>query len=164
MVSMESTAWRAHPRSRAPAREQPICKALLHTFQHICQGVPPAPQVEGLPSRQLEAAGLEPARQPLRWKGPLQFTHNLVSQTTGITPRPMQIYGQVGGQLGRQCCSLMASRHPPTPTRMGGVEQGLAQPHREEWSKALHNHPDSSLRKYLLSGIREGFRIGFDNL
>ena len=34
---------------------------------------------------------------------------------------------------------------------------------RAEWSRALEHHPDSRLRDYLLTGIREGFRIGFSS-
>ena len=31
-----------------------------------------------------------------------------------------------------------------------------------EWSRVLRDHPDSQLRDYLLSCIREGFRVGFE--
>ena len=32
----------------------------------------------------------------------------------------------------------------------------------EEWLKALASHPDQAFTDYLLSGIRNGFHIGFD--
>ncbi len=33
-----------------------------------------------------------------------------------------------------------------------------------EWEKALHEHPDQHFRDYILDGIGEGFRVGFDPL
>ena len=32
----------------------------------------------------------------------------------------------------------------------------------EEWERELVGHPDEELVGYVLSGIREGFRVGFD--
>ena len=32
----------------------------------------------------------------------------------------------------------------------------------EEWERELAGHPDEELVGYVLSGIREGFRVGFD--
>ena len=32
----------------------------------------------------------------------------------------------------------------------------------KEWERALVGHPDEELVAYVLSGIQEGFRVGFD--
>ena len=32
----------------------------------------------------------------------------------------------------------------------------------DEWALLLQDHPDSSFTAYILSGITEGFRIGYD--
>lgn len=31
-----------------------------------------------------------------------------------------------------------------------------------EWEKALEGHPDQQLREYLITGFKEGFRVGFN--
>ena len=48
---------------------------------------------------------------------------------------------------------------PPVPTEL------LSNPfplQAEAWRLSLLEHPDSRLREYVVNGIREGFRIGFD--
>ena len=43
----------------------------------------------------------------------------------------------------------------------GGITSPLSD-HLEAWSDALAMHPDVLFREYILSGLSEGFRIGFD--
>lgn len=31
-----------------------------------------------------------------------------------------------------------------------------------EWEEALKSHPDQQYRAYIVTGLREGFRVGFD--
>ena len=45
------------------------------------------------------------------------------------------------------------------PTPMAAIRTPLKW---EEWDRALGQHPDQRFRKYIVDGIRWGFRVGFD--
>ena len=48
-------------------------------------------------------------------------------------------------------------------SRIPTVLQTISTPLKvEEWERALVGHPDEDLVGYVLSGIRGGFRVGFD--
>ena len=53
----------------------------------------------------------------------------------------------------------MNTNTPPIPN----VQRIITPLNARSWQLALSTHPDSSLVAYLLSGINQGFRIGFDN-
>lgn len=59
----------------------------------------------------------------------------------------------------------LAERVAPTVSSLPALE-GLASVVSpliwSEWSKALQDHPDQRLKDYLLCGIRDGFRVGFN--
>ncbi len=46
-----------------------------------------------------------------------------------------------------------------TPSEWGWVNTPLV---ASQWEEALRLHPDAEFVKYLLRGITQGFRIGFD--
>ena len=58
---------------------------------------------------------------------------------------------------------LDACRPWGSPTSIPSWMDGVVTPLRWRcWEQALSNHPDPQFRDYVVSGIREGFRIGFD--
>ena len=50
-------------------------------------------------------------------------------------------------------------KQPPLPRSASLITTPL---NLETWSQALTHHPDPTFAQYILSGIRDGFRIGFD--
>ena len=55
-----------------------------------------------------------------------------------------------------QCRKVPLRRVPP-------ALQGMATPLRwEVWQEAMSSHPDRELVEYIIAGLREGFRIGYD--
>ena len=52
----------------------------------------------------------------------------------------------------------------PSPgTLIPGTLQSIQTPLRwAEWDRHLESHPDQKFREFIVKGIREGFRIGFD--
>ena len=81
-------------------------------------------------------------------------------------------------------CHLCPTHHPLTPPTEYEYMEDLLQLHsmqrtipnevpralrgnptplqEEEWRVRLQKHPDSRLKDYVLRGIREGFRVGYD--
>ena len=58
---------------------------------------------------------------------------------------------------------LALNRCVPVGVVMPAEWRGICTPFvLEEWEKALRGHPDQRFARYIISGIREGFRIGFD--
>ena len=47
------------------------------------------------------------------------------------------------------------------PSHLCGIVTPLRE---EEWAEALCGHPDQGFARYLLEGIRHGFRIGYDGM
>ena len=45
------------------------------------------------------------------------------------------------------------------PERLGRINTPLSW---SEWDRALGSHPDQRFRRYIVEGIRYGFRVGFD--
>ncbi len=57
----------------------------------------------------------------------------------------------------------IASRSPPIPRPLPAILGTVTTPlHYQVWAGQLRNHPDPEFSGYLLRGIRDGFRIGFD--
>ena len=62
-----------------------------------------------------------------------------------------------GRLLGLDSCVTVRSSRIPT------VQQTIFTPLKvKEWERNLVGHPDEDLVGYVLSGIRDGFRVGFD--
>ena len=57
---------------------------------------------------------------------------------------------------------VLDSRRPPpgriVPEILRRVETPLV---ANEWERCLRNHPDGRYREYILTGLRNGFRVGF---
>lgn len=54
-------------------------------------------------------------------------------------------------------------RPPDSARRLPPELRGITTPlNWREWDTALMNHPDQRFRDYIVNGIREGFRLGFD--
>ena len=52
---------------------------------------------------------------------------------------------------------------PRFPVRGPTPMAAIRTPHKwDEWDRALGQHPDQRFRKYIVDGIRWGFRVGFD--
>ena len=55
---------------------------------------------------------------------------------------------------------LCRARHPvQLPRAMNGIDTPL---NWREWDRCLQSHPDQRFQQYLVEGIRDGFRVGFD--
>ena len=55
------------------------------------------------------------------------------------------------------------ARCPSVPRRLPlGTEQVNSPLSWQEWDRCLASHPDQRFRRYIVDGIRRGFRIGFD--
>ena len=55
------------------------------------------------------------------------------------------------------------ARCPSVPRRLPlGTEQVNSPLSWQEWDRCLASHPDRRFRRYIVDGIRRGFRIGFD--
>ncbi len=55
------------------------------------------------------------------------------------------------------------SCRPSCPIRLPqGMEVVISPLNWRVWERALARHPDNRFRKYIVEGIRNGFRVGFD--
>ena len=68
-------------------------------------------------------------------------------------------YSYMSQLLALEACMLSAEPKGQMPAAVGHICTPLIY---HEWEKGLQNHPDKRFRDYILSGIRNGFRIGFD--
>ena len=62
----------------------------------------------------------------------------------------------------RDLQSFDAARPQKQPTLPHSASLITTPLNLETWSQALTHHPDPTFVQYILSGIRDGFRIGFD--
>ena len=61
-------------------------------------------------------------------------------------------------------CALGSARPPEVYTILPELE-GMQSPltdRRQQWQECLSAHPDKRFVDYILDGIKEGFRVGFD--
>lgn len=59
----------------------------------------------------------------------------------------------------REIQALVLTRPPPLPERIKEVSIPL---HWEAWAEELRSHPDQEYVQFVVQGIREACRIGFD--
>lgn len=63
----------------------------------------------------------------------------------------------------QQLASLDAQRpQQPLPLRPANLQQITTPLHPHKWEELLQNYPDRDLAQYVVAGLRNGFRIGFN--
>ena len=68
-----------------------------------------------------------------------------------------------GGYPGMADLLVIDAQRPAHPVRLPKEMERIGTPlDWRVWDKALWDHPDPRFRKYIVEGIRDGFRVGFN--
>ena len=88
--------------------------------------------------------------------------HELVNEPPGWQqPCPTYVISQ--GYLYTSDLLFLQTQTPTQATELPHICRQIITPlNASEWERALTAHPDHRLRRYILEGIRHGFRIGYD--
>ena len=72
-------------------------------------------------------------------------------------------YALLGGYPYMEDLMKLDACQSPQPIVLPQEMQEIWTPlHWQEWDRALEGHPDQRFRRYVVEGIKHGFRIGYD--